>query len=229
MMKRHIVSWQGVLIVFFMHGVVCARMKRVEYYSEQLGCSDLSTEQKIYDSLKQNPLACDITCLQVPWYPLIVRARENNRKFDKVSLEQVERLEKVKLDQAFTVCGYGGHQKILHLLPRMGVQTIFCTQGDNKVHDGVRCVPILYYSENGAPPAKRKDILYSFIGFGGGKVRKKLNPRRLSKGVVIKIRSNFHFFVDPKQRENERREHQPESARAKYSCTPREAIAYNCD
>lgn len=174
-------------------------------------------ESIVYDVLKNNPLKSPTNYLVVPWVYLIDR-------------DQLNKLDGIKIDGGFTVCGHWNYTKIIPTLKQIGIDTLFTPHAYHQTYQGVKIVSIPHFAPNGIAPLK-KDIYYSYIGASSHGVRKDLFNINHPNNCVMIERQNWHFqlakFTDPLELQlnakKEKEEYQNILARSRFSLCPRGA------
>ncbi len=168
------------------------------------------TEQKVYEILPVHPIKKNVNYLAVPWVPLFIR---NNLQV-KLS---------AKLNSGFTVCQHIEYRKIIPVLRRLGVNVLFTPHATKKQeYKDIAVVPFPLYPTNGADPANKKNILYSFIGLKSHSIRNKIFTLPQKPDTIIKERKRWHFWiVNKRKRKKEKKEYQDVLARSRFSLCPR--------
>jgi len=140
----------------------------------------------IYKSLKENPLNRKINVVEVPWSVVIDHKKISHMK------GQIPRLE----GDTITVCSHEHCDRVFPILEEIGVTHLFTTQATKgqRWHN-IKMFPVPYYPTITHPPAEKKDILYSFIGFGSHPFRDVIFklPTRDLPDVVIKRRNSWYL------------------------------------
>lgn len=164
------------------------------------------TEQTVFETLSQYPLKQAVNYLAVPWAVLI-----NTR--------QLKRAPKIKLKGGFTVCQHIRFEKIIPILKRIGIDTLFTPHvPKGKKYSGITVLPFPHFPKHAPQPAQYKDILYSFIGFNSHPTRKKLFSIQHPDNTLIKERKIWHFYSNE---EAKKLEYLDILARSRFSICPR--------
>jgi len=121
------------------------------------------------------------------------------------------------------VCANGHYKKILPLLHTIGVKVLFATQAvKNESYGDMTILPILHHPVSKARPAKKKDILYSFIGYVSHSFRKKIFCLPRKNDIVLTKRRHWHLgSTSQKIRIMEAEEYQNVIARSRFGLCPR--------
>jgi len=177
------------------------------------GLKPTGMDNKIYQSLKKNPLQCSMNVLLMSWSNLI-----NHKK-----LPLVRKGVLLLKGNTLTVCTHEHYARVLPLLESMGVTHLFVTQArkGQRWHK-IKILPLPYQPSCTAPPAEHKDILYSFVGFKSHPLRDKIFnlPFRSLPDVVIKRRNSW-YFSDKKGLEARVAEYKDILARSRFGLCPR--------
>ena len=131
------------------------------------------TEESAYRELMKNPVIGNQTYVAIPWVVLL-----NHKGLSNV--------RKTKVNNGFTICQHIHFRKIIPVLKEMGIQTLFSPHAEEDEIDGIKIVPFPHVPNNGCPPAKKKDLLFSFIGRQTHSCRKDIFELPKSSQVVIK-------------------------------------------
>lgn len=114
----------------------------------------VTTELNIYQALKRKPLQINTNYVAIPWAVLL-------------NSNQLSILPDIKVNGGFTICQHVVFERILPILEKMGIDTLFNPHvPTGQSYGNIRVLPFPHYPVNGSGPSKNKDILYSFIGFG---------------------------------------------------------------
>ncbi len=212
-------SYKVQLSLFFLISIyantsvnVSTRMKIYSYKTELFPeIPILTAEEKAYEFLCSKPIEKNINYLAVPWGVFFRR-----KNFTKVTLFK-------KLNDGFTICQHVEYRKIIPTLRELGVNILFAPHASKRQeYKDITVLPFPLYPINGIGPAKKKDILYSFIGSQFHSTRIKIFRLLRQPDVVIKRRKNWHFYVSNEtRREQERKEYQNVLARSRFSLCPR--------
>ncbi len=126
-------------------------------YNVQLFMKDsYLVEKAAYRALKRLPLTTNVTYLAVPWLRYIGK---------KLHQQVYDDLKKLHFDNAFTVC-FGYVDDMFDVFNAIGVKTVFTPRASTEqlTVGNVAIEPIPYCALHGIGPAKRKDVLCSFVG-----------------------------------------------------------------
>ncbi len=176
------------------------------YLTELFQYNPVTTEYAAYKLLKEYPLKKNVNYLAMPWWFLI----------DKKKLKLVPH---IRLNGGFTICQNKGYEQILDMIDEMGLDTLFATHAkENQVYKGIKILPFPHFAVNGVPPARHKDILYSFVGFENAQpVRRAIFQMPIFENCIVIERYQRHF----RSQTTERLEYQDILARSRYSLCPR--------
>lgn len=197
------------LIGLFYHMLSNAGMIMHEYFVDKFTNDPVPTEYTTYQLLKRKPLENEkATYCAVSWSFLI-----NNKK--------LHLLEGLRFNGGFTVCQHVGFEQIIPVLKKIGIDVLFSPHVDvGKKYDGIKVIPFPQFPVNGADPASKKDIFYSFVGaIWRPSIREKIMELPRYEDVYVKERQQWHFWdVD---KEKHKHEYQDVLARSRYSLCPR--------
>ena len=174
---------------------------------------DVSTEFSVYQQIKNQPLDISTNYVAVPWAALI-----NQNKLHLIP--------HIKIDGGFTVCQHIRYEKIIPLLKRIGIDTLFTPHVNKKYHD-ITVLPFPHMAINGPEyrENEKKDLLVSFIGFNTHYTRTQLFKNKLyienQTPAVIKQRKKWHFELPPKIQIKNKTEYQEVLKRSRFSLCPR--------
>tara|TARA_Y100000310_G_scaffold65994_1_gene61419 strand:+ start:45 stop:1019 length:975 start_codon:yes stop_codon:yes gene_type:complete len=174
------------------------------------------TEKYTNDLLKEDPLNADVSYLSVPWSTLIDKLEFGSAKDKAGALTNLEKLKKLKLKNAFTVCQHDRFHLILPTLKEAGVNLLFASHmvnkpgyttkdffldpGERNTFGGIRIETIFLAPVFVGEPKTKKDILYSFIGSYGKKhisnIRKKIFNDPHETNAVVVERKGWQFDLD---------------------------------
>lgn len=185
-----------------------AKMKLYSGIVKAFECDPVITEYTAFKLLSENPLEADVNYLALPWAVMI-------------NYGQLSKAPDIKLNGGFTVCQHIYYEKIIPILKRIGIDTLFTPHVPNqKTYDGITVLPFPHYPVNGAHPAIEKDILYSFVGCTAThNVRKRIMNLPKHDDVVLKGRGSWHFARRSKEEEKE--EYKDVLARSRFALCPR--------
>lgn len=166
------------------------------------------TEFKAYTLFSEHPLEAAVNYLAFPWAVFI-------------NTGQLNKVPDITLNGGFTICQHISYEKIIPILKRIGIDTLFTPHvPKDKKYEGLTVLPFPHYPVNGISPAPTKDILYSFVGWPGThQVRKKLMKLPKADDVVLIDRSNWHFWTGAEKQN--KKEYQDILARSRFSLCPR--------
>ncbi len=178
-------------------------------YLEDLFETDIPTELKAFECLKNSRVNLDVNYLAVPWTVLI-----NTKKLDLAP--------NIQLDGGFTICQHVNFKLIIPKLKEIGIDVLFTPHVMKKdIFDGIHVLPFPHFPINGADPASNKDLLYSFIGYDTHFTRKQLFSLPAQENTIIKQRLQWHFKGNQQLKDEERGEYQEVLSRSRYSLCPR--------
>ena len=174
-----------------------------EYFAGLFKKDQVATEYLAYKLLKENPIF-NTNYLAIPWSVLL------NKNLLKSA-------PKIKLQGGFAICQHIEYEKIIPLLMKIGVNTLFTPHVD-KDYSGIMVLPFPHYPVNAPRPAGKKDILYSFLGAATHECRKEILRLPKRKEIFIGERKDWHFN---KKISAEKIEYQNILARSRFSLCPR--------
>lgn len=174
-----------------------------EYFTNLFKKELVPTEHSAYKLLKKNPIF-NTNYLAVPWSALL----------NKNALKLIP---KIHLNGGFTICQHIHYEKIIPILRKIGVNTLFTPHAD-KDYPGIRVLPFPHHPVNAPRPAEKKDILYSFLGAATHECRKEILRLPKRKAVFIGERKGWYFN---KKLLAEKIEYQNILARSRFSLCPR--------
>lgn len=181
--------------------------------------NDMTSEQKVYQLLSIHPIEKNINYLAVPWGVLF------RQKKLQIKLP-------ARLNGGFSVCQHIRYRDIIPVLKKLGINILFAPHASKQQqYKEVKVLPFPLYPVNSVESAKKKDILYSFIGYESHPTRRKIFSLAKHSDIIIKRRGRWHFYLRKRgnfdflrwslQRERERREYQSVLARSRFSLCPR--------
>lgn len=187
-------------------------MKTYEYFTELFDKMPAKAELEVYRALKVLPIEKNINYLAIPWTSLI---KENKQ----------HQVPDIRLDGGFTICLHAQYKKIIPILKRIGIDTLFTPHVEKgRVYEGINVLPFAFDAVNGIPPAKKKDLLYSFVGYNTHPIRMKIFKMSRPKNSIIKQRNKWHFHIaKAKEKEEYKKEYQDLLSRSRFSICPRGA------
>ncbi|MDR3646407.1 MAG: exostosin family protein [Candidatus Babeliales bacterium] len=196
-----------IIILFFN----CSAFQVHEYFISmwQENYEGVPYEQIVYNVLKENPLKSGTNYLAVPWVYLIDR-------------EQLDKLDDVKIEGGFTVCGHWNYTKIIPALKKIGINVLFTPHAHHDSYQGVKIISIPHFAPNGTGPLD-KDIYYSYIGASSHGVRNDLFKINNPANCIIKLRQDWHFQLSGDSKLKQKEEYQNVLARSRFSLCPRGA------
>jgi hypothetical protein len=202
MLTRRIITYLCICIYFSAY----PGMKIHEYHLDLFKREPVATEFYAYQLLKKNPLPQDVHYLAVPWVVLI-----NNGKLGLAP--------NIKLNGGFTICQHIQFERIIPILKKIGIDTLFTPHVElGKKYDGITVLPFPHYTVNTADPAAHKDLLYSFMGLRTSGVRDAIFNLPQQPDTVIKRRNNW--FASSNNRP-ENKEYKQILSRSRFSLCPR--------
>lgn len=186
-----------------------------EYYLDLFKYEPLATEFTAYKLLKKKPIEKNINYLAIPWSVLINR-------------NELNKIPDIKLNGGFTICQHIKYEKIIPILKKIGIDTLF-TPHVYKRYTDITVLPFPHLAVNGITPAKNKDIFYSFIGLKSSHwTRKEIFSMKHPKNSCIIERKDWHFWINKKnseelksRQEREKNEYQSILSRSIFSLCPR--------
>ncbi len=196
-----------------------SNMHMYAFFIEAFEKDGVSTEAEAYHLLKETPLPADISYVAIPWAFLI-----NNK-----NLDLVEKLS-LSFKNGVTVCQHIRYEKIIPLLKKIGVTTLFTPHASAfKTYDGVKVLAFPHVAKNGVLGASIKDVWYSLIGYDSHPVRTVLFKMSHPENTIIKERKYWHWARDSfipncvtqDQQKAEAVEYQDVLARSRFSLCPR--------
>ena len=175
-------------------------------------CERVPTEYMAYKAIEKNNLKINVNYFAIPWAALINR--------NKLYL-----IPQIKVKGGCTVCQHVGYEKIIPILKKIGINTLF-TPHVNKKYRGITVLPFPHAAINGPDfPISQKNLLFSFIGFNANKIRSvifKLNKNlENNKNIIIKKRRDWHFFLSKKEQLNNKIEYMETLKNSRFSICPR--------
>ncbi len=168
------------------------------------------TDYRAYEIFKKEPIKKNVNYLVIPWRLL-------------VKYKQLDRVPDIRINGGFTICQVPFYERILPILKRIGIDTLFTPHAKkDQVYEGIKVLPFPIYPINGVDPARHKDILYSFIGFENGQsVRREIFQMNVPENCIVIERHKWHYFIEKEQRQKEKEEYQDVLARSRFSLCPR--------
>jgi hypothetical protein len=175
------------------------------------------TEKTAYELLKQDPLRQNQTYVAVAWSSLIDKLDFGSEADKAKASKDLAKLQKIKVNNGFTVCQHDRFHLILPTLEKMGIKTLFAS---HMVASSGHTTREFYYDAQGNPSqlnnivvdtiflapvfvgsaTKHKDVLYSFIGSYGkkhiSKIREKIFQDTHSAQSIIIERKGWQFDAD---------------------------------
>jgi len=162
----------------------------VTYCPEWFSKYSNSLESQVYELLLKEPLEAPCTYVAVPWKWFLSHHKEN------ISFH-FNQLEKIHVNNGFTVCQHQHHTAIIDVCKKIGVTIIFTPHAPLQQPDTtVKLLPIPYVALNTATPSTSKDIFYSFIGTATSLMRKNIFSMQWPHDVLIKERPLKKPFSD---------------------------------
>lgn len=208
----------GILLTFNVGSIVSNDKKETmtiyKYDAERFYVTPHMTPSAwVYRTFDERPMNRSVNYLAVPWW-LFIRTNTLN----KINLLDL------KLDGGFTACHHVNYKSIIPMLRKVGIDVLFTPHAppNPKKYPGITILPLPMEAINGAEPAQKKDILYSFIGMQNHLTRKVIFSLETTSDVVIKRRNHWHFYnKDAKKKEQEKIEYQNVMARSRFALCPR--------
>ncbi|MCP5509049.1 MAG: exostosin family protein [Chlamydiales bacterium] len=159
---------------------VSAEMQMHQQLTKLFQKEPVPTEETAYLNLLKKPVKGDYTYVTIPWVVLL-----NHKKMHLVKVE--------KVTNGFTVCQHIHFRHIIPILKEMGVSVLFTPHAVERNIAGIDIVPFPHVANNGAPPAKVKDIWFSFIGRQTHPCRGAIfRLPRMANVVIQKVSSPFN-------------------------------------
>jgi hypothetical protein len=178
-----------------------------EFFLDLFPKDPVRTEYEAYLLLKDNPIESE-HYVAIPWAFLI-------------NSKQLDRVPNIHVPGGFTVCQHIYYEKIIPILEKMGIDTLFTphAQLHKKISNKIKIMPLAHFAVNGIPPSSSKNIFYSFVGTNTHWTRKEIFTMKHPKEAVILQRKNWHWWG--KNQEQEKVEYQDILARSRFSLCPR--------
>ena len=196
------------LLMFFSQTAFLSSMNTHTYFRSLFDKDPVPTEKSAYNAFLTNPLEEDVNYLAIPWVYLL-------------NSNQLHKVPNIKLDGGFTICQHVSYRKILPILKKMGIDTLFTPHAKkNEVYEGVSVLPFPHFPQCTTGP-KEKTLLYSFAGFNTNYTRRIIFNLPKRDDTVIIERNNWHHWVQKNDKANQKLEYQNLLATSRFSLCPR--------
>ncbi len=167
----------------------------------------IPTEKSMYQTLLKKPIDFDINYIAIPWSVLI-----NTQKMNLTAQIKIP-------PKNFTVCQHAYYEKYIPQFQNLGIEIVFASTPPTNEPKGIITIPYPLYPVNGTPPAPKKDIYYSFIGFiKTHPVREKLFHIKHPPNCTMIRRNDWHFSSNSSAEKNQ---YKNVLSRSRFSLCPR--------
>ena len=183
-------------------------MKIEAHLTELFARERIPTEFRAWKLLAADPPPQPATYLALPWSVVI-----NHNLFDQ--------LPTLSLQNGVTVCQHISFRNILPSFRKMGGTTLFSPHAEETLAEGVQIQPFPHFPVNARTFGIKKDLWYSFVGFGSHPVRRTLFRLPQRKDTVIQRRRQWHFYLEGEAYRKGVAEYQELLSRSRFSLCPR--------